>query len=56
MIRILWFTLIAIDHNFLISHASSKVFTKRGANRIGKIYKKAIYREFTDGSFVKMFW
>ena len=30
------------------------MFTKRGANRIGKIYKKAVYREFTDGSFVEM--
>ena len=42
-----------MNHNFCISSTSSKVFTKRGANRIGKIYKKAVYREFTDGSFMQ---
>ena len=45
---------MANGHNILISYTSSKVFTKRGANRIGKIYKKAVYREFTDGSFAQM--
>ena len=43
-----------MNHNFRISSTSSKVFTKRGANRIGKIYKKAVYREFADGSFLQM--
>eukprot|EP00794_Sanderia_malayensis_P014203 gene14203-15685_t len=41
-------------HDFdLDTYDSSKVFTKRGPKRIGKVYKKAVYREFTDGTFTK---
>src|SRR6185312_4348687 len=29
----------------------SKVFTERGLHRIGTIYRKAIYREYTDDTF-----
>uniref|UniRef100_A0A8C4VYJ8 ferroxidase n=1 Tax=Gopherus evgoodei TaxID=1825980 RepID=A0A8C4VYJ8_9SAUR len=32
-------------------HASE--FVKRGANRIGRIYKKAVYKEFTDGTYTQ---
>ncbi|XP_044875716.1 ferroxidase HEPHL1 [Mauremys mutica] len=32
-------------------HASG--FVKRGANRIGRIYKKAVYKEFTDGTYTQ---
>uniref|UniRef100_A0A8C0H9W2 ferroxidase n=1 Tax=Chelonoidis abingdonii TaxID=106734 RepID=A0A8C0H9W2_CHEAB len=28
-------------------------FVKRGANRIGRIYKKAVYKEFTDGTYTQ---
>jgi Multicopper oxidase len=28
-----------------------KVYTESGPHRIGRVYKKAIYREYTDGSF-----
>ena len=38
---------------FTVFH-SSKVFTIRSATRIGKVYKKAMYREFTDATFTKM--
>ena len=30
------------------------VFTKRSSTRIGKVYKKAMYREYTDSTFTKM--
>ena len=30
------------------------VFTKRSATRIGKVYKKAMYREYTDSTFSRM--
>jgi FtsP/CotA-like multicopper oxidase with cupredoxin domain len=31
--------------------AMAKVYTQRGKHRIGKVYKKVIYREYTDGTF-----
>ena len=34
---------------FICSDAS--VFTTRGATTIGKVYKKVLYREYTDGTF-----
>eukprot|EP00794_Sanderia_malayensis_P014202 gene14202-15684_t len=37
----------------LDENEDSKVFTRRGPKRIGKVYKKAVYREFTDGTFTK---
>ena len=30
------------------------VFVERGPHRIGKVYRKAIYREYTDDSFTKL--
>ena len=47
------FSLNFLTHCFTIVH-SSKVFTIRSATRIGKVYKKAMYREFTDSTFTKM--
>ena len=32
----------------------AKVVTERGPHRIGTIYRKAIYREYTDGSFTTL--
>ncbi len=32
----------------------SKVFTERGAHRIGTVYRKALYREYTDETFSKL--
>jgi manganese oxidase len=32
----------------------SKVFTERGLHRIGSVYRKALYREYTDESFTKL--
>ena len=32
----------------------SKVFTERGPHRIGTVYRKAIYREYTDGTFAQL--
>lgn len=32
----------------------SKVFTERGPHRIGTVYRKAIYREYTDDSFAHL--
>jgi hypothetical protein len=31
-----------------------KVFTERGPHRIGRTYRKAIYREYTDDTFTKL--
>ena len=31
-----------------------KVFVEQGTNRIGKVYRKAIYREYTDETFTKL--
>jgi len=30
------------------------VFVERGPHRIGKVYRKAVYREYTDESFTKL--
>ncbi len=30
---------------------TENVFVERGANRIGKVYRKSLYREYTDGTF-----
>ena len=32
----------------------SKVFTERGPHRIGSVYRKALYREYTDDSFTRL--
>ena len=32
----------------------AKSFTERGAHRIGTVYRKAIYREYTDATFTKL--
>ena len=32
----------------------SKVFTERGPHRIGTVYRKAIYREYTDETFTHL--
>ena len=37
--------------SIIYSGRDSSVFTKHGSNRIGRVYKKAIYREYTDGTF-----
>lgn len=29
----------------------ASVFTKKASNRIGRVYKKTVYREYTDGKF-----
>ncbi len=31
-----------------------KAYTEPGPHRIGRVYKKAIYREYTDSSFSKL--
>lgn len=33
---------------------TAKVFTERKSNRIGKVYRKAIYREYTDETFTTL--
>ena len=33
---------------------NSKVFTERGPHRIGTVYRKALYREYTDATFAKL--
>ncbi len=32
----------------------SKVFTERGPHRIGTVYRKALYREYTDATFTNL--
>src|SRR5271155_5042319 len=32
----------------------SKVFVERGPHRIGSVYRKALYREYTDETFVRL--
>jgi FtsP/CotA-like multicopper oxidase with cupredoxin domain len=32
----------------------AKIYVESGPHRIGKIYRKAIYREYTDGTFTKL--
>ena len=34
-------------------HSDALKFTNKSANRIGKVYKKAIYREFTNSTFTE---
>ena len=34
-------------------HRDAKIFTIQGDQQIGKKYKKALYREFTDATFEK---
>lgn len=34
--------------------AIDRQFTESGPHRIGRVYKKAIYREYTDGTFTKL--
>jgi hephaestin len=34
--------------------AVAKGFTETSANHIGRVYKKAIYREYTDGTFITL--
>ncbi len=33
---------------------NSKVFTERGAHRIGTVYRKALYRDYTDETFTQL--
>lgn len=33
---------------------AAKVFVQAGMERIGKVYRKAVYREYTDGTFTKL--
>lgn len=33
---------------------NSKLFTERGPHRIGTVYRKALYREYTDGTFTHL--
>ena len=33
---------------------NSKVFTERGPHRIGTVYRKALYREYTDETFARL--
>ena len=34
--------------------AYGKLFVEQGKNRIGKVYRKAVYREYTDGTFATL--
>jgi FtsP/CotA-like multicopper oxidase with cupredoxin domain len=34
--------------------ARENVFVKRGATRIGSVYRKSVYRQYTDGTFSKL--
>ena len=36
-----------------ISFSDAKIFTANGDDRIGRKYKKALFREFTDSSFTE---
>ena len=38
----------------LFIHRDAKVYTEKGPKRIGHVYYKALYREYTDGSFKTM--
>ena len=49
----LCYDLLFLPAKFAFAPRDASVFTKRSKDRIGKIYKKTIYREFTDGSFTK---
>ena len=47
-LRSLWFT---ICNQYLFSHA--KLFTLRGTGRVSTLYKKVLYRGYTDGTFTQ---
>jgi hephaestin len=34
--------------------AQERLYTQSGAHRIGKVYRKAVYREYTDATFSKL--
>ena len=34
-------------------HSQARPFTQRGVSRVATLYKKVMYREFTDGSFTQ---
>ena len=36
---------------FYYFYRDAKVFTLKSKDRIGQVYKKTVYREFTDGTF-----
>lgn len=42
---------VAMGHPF---DALEKLYTEPGPHRIGGVYKKAIYREYTNGTFTKL--
>ena len=42
---------VAMNHPF---DETEKVYTESGPNHIGRIYKKAVYREYTDATFTKL--
>ncbi|HKQ86949.1 MAG TPA: multicopper oxidase domain-containing protein, partial [Candidatus Acidoferrales bacterium] len=42
---------VAMNHPF---DEIEKVYTESGPNHIGRVYKKAIYREYTDATFTKL--
>ena len=44
---------ISLPYNICRDPFSSKTYTKRDPGRLGSIYKKAVYREFTDATFTK---
>ncbi|GFR24902.1 hephaestin-like protein [Trichonephila clavata] len=43
-----------VDGSNLLENEESRVFVANGPDRIGRIYKKVVYREFTDSSFTRM--
>ncbi|XP_042894912.1 hephaestin-like protein isoform X2 [Parasteatoda tepidariorum] len=43
-----------IDGSNLLENEESRPFVENGPQRIGRIYKKAVFREFTDSSFTHM--
>ena len=49
--RIFGEMLVLCANLFWFSFSDASVFTKKGKERIGKIYKKAVYREYTDKTF-----
>ncbi len=42
-------------NNIILSffHRDASVFTKKSATRIGRVYKKTVYREYTNGTFTQ---
>ncbi|KAG8184023.1 hypothetical protein JTE90_011521 [Oedothorax gibbosus] len=43
-----------VDGSNLLENEESRVFVANGPDRIGRVYKKAVYREFTDATFSQM--